>query len=109
MLKRAEEVARRTGRGEKEELARWRAAADTIHAEVMDKGWNQIRNSFVQRYDSGALDAAALLIPLMEFLPADHPRVTGTLAAIERELVIDGLVYRLEPHATLGGDQLPVG
>jgi GH15 family glucan-1,4-alpha-glucosidase len=109
VLKRAEEIARRTGRGEKEELARWGAAAKIIYAEVMDKGWNQSRNSFVQRYDSEALDAAALLIPLMEFLPADHPRVTGTLAAIERELVIDGLVYRFEPHATLGGDQLPLG
>jgi GH15 family glucan-1,4-alpha-glucosidase len=109
VLKRAEEIARHTGHGEKQELARWRTAAETIHAEVMDKGWNQNRNSFVQRYDCEALDAAALLIPLMEFLPADHPRVTGTLAAIERELVIDGLVYRFEPHATLGGDQLPVG
>ncbi|MBV9998275.1 MAG: glycoside hydrolase family 15 protein [Verrucomicrobia bacterium] len=109
VLKRAEEIARRTGRGEQGELARWRAVADTIHAEVMDKGWNEDRNSFVQRYGSDALDAAALLIPLMEFLPAGHPRVTGTLAAIERELVIDGLVYRFEPNATLGGAQLPVG
>jgi len=109
VLKRAEKIARRTGDGEQEELARWLTAAETIHAEVMDKGWNERRNSFVQRYGSDALDAAALLIPLMEFLPADHPRVTGTLAAIERELVIDGLVYRFEPNATLGGDQLSLG
>lgn len=109
VLKRAEEIAQHTGHGEKSELARWRMAAETIHAEVMEKGWSQSRNSFVQRYDLEALDAAALLIPLMEFLPADHPRVTATLAAIERELVIDGFVYRFEPNATLGGDQLPVG
>jgi GH15 family glucan-1,4-alpha-glucosidase len=109
VLNQAEGIARRTGHGQQEELARWRAAADAIHAEVMEKGWNEHCNSFVQRYASEALDAAALLIPLMDFLPADHPRVTGTLAAIERELVIDGLVYRFEPNATLGGDQLPLG
>ena len=109
VLKRAEEIARRTGRGEADELACWRLTGETIHAEVMAKGWSQGRNSFVQRYDSAALDAAALLIPLMEFLPANHPRVTGTLAAIERELVINGLVHRFEPHATLGGNPLPLG
>jgi len=56
-----------------------------------------------------ALDSAVLLIPLMEFLPGDHPRVAGTMAAIERELTIGGLVYRFDPSATLGGDQLPLG
>ena len=45
----------------------------------------------------------------MEFLPADHPRVAGTIAAIERELTIGGLVYRFDPSATLGCDQLPLG
>jgi len=45
----------------------------------------------------------------MEFLPADHPRVAATVAAIERELVIDGLVHRFDPSATLGGEQLPLG
>jgi hypothetical protein len=45
----------------------------------------------------------------MEFLPADHLRVAGTIAAIERELTIDGMVYRFDPGVTLGGDQLPLG
>jgi GH15 family glucan-1,4-alpha-glucosidase len=75
----------------------------------MEKGWSQSNNTFVKRYYSEALDAAALLIPLMGFLPADHPRVAGTIAAIERELTVDGLVYRFDPSATLGGDQLPLG
>jgi GH15 family glucan-1,4-alpha-glucosidase len=65
VLKRTEEIARRTGCGEKEELARWRTTAETIHADVMAKGWNESRNSFVQRYGSEVLDAAALVIPLM--------------------------------------------
>jgi GH15 family glucan-1,4-alpha-glucosidase len=63
----------------------------------------------VQRYDSEALDAALLLIPLMEFLPPEHPKVAGMLEAIEQKLVVNGLVYRFEPDATLGGDQLPIG
>ena len=74
----------------------------------MEKGWCEEKNAFRQRYDSDALDAAALLIPLMDFLPANHPRVTGTLAAIERDLVIDGLVHRFDPATTLAGDQPPI-
>jgi GH15 family glucan-1,4-alpha-glucosidase len=45
----------------------------------------------------------------MDFLPADHPRVAGTFAAIERELVIDGLVHRFDPSSTIGGEQPPIG
>ncbi|MBV9298675.1 MAG: glycoside hydrolase family 15 protein, partial [Verrucomicrobia bacterium] len=108
VLERAAQIARLTGHGEDEEIADWSTTAQAIHAEVMDKGWSQNRNSFIQHYGSEALDAALLLIPLMEFLPADHPRVAGTLAAIKRELCVDGWVYRFDPAATLGGDQLPL-
>jgi hypothetical protein len=45
----------------------------------------------------------------MGFLPADDPRVAGTIAAIRRELIIDSLVYRFDPGVALGGDQLPLG
>jgi GH15 family glucan-1,4-alpha-glucosidase len=75
----------------------------------MEKGWCGEKNAFRQRYGSDALDAASLLIPLMNFLPPDHPRVTGTLAAIERELVVGGLLHRFDPTETLGGSQLPIG
>jgi GH15 family glucan-1,4-alpha-glucosidase len=109
VLERAAQISRLTGFGEDEELVRCQAVAEAIHAEVMEKGWSRENNTFVQRYYSEALDAAVLLIPLMEFLPADDPRVAGTLAAIERELTIDGMVYRFDPGATLGGDQLPLG
>src|ERR1700759_4094643 len=104
VLERAAQLSLLTGFGEEEELVRWHAAAETIHAEVMEKGWSQKNNTFVQRYDSEALDAAVLLIPLMEFLPANDPHVAGTIAAIERGLTIEGLVYRFDPGATLGGD-----
>ena len=109
VLERAGRIAEHTGLGEARQLARWREEADAIHAEVMDRGWNEEKGAFRQRYDHGALDAAGLLIPLMNFLPADHPRVLGTLAAVERELVVNGLLHRFDPAATLGGDQPPLG
>ena len=109
VLERISRIAKLTGFNEEKDLARWSAIAEEIHTDVLRRGWSKRRNAFVQRYDYEALDAAVLLIPLMEFLPAEDPRVGGTLAAIEQELVIDGLVHRFEPGATLGGDQLPVG
>jgi GH15 family glucan-1,4-alpha-glucosidase len=107
VLARAVYIAEKTGHTS--ETDHWRETAAAIHAEVMEKGWCEEKNAFRQRYNSDALDAAALLIPLMDFLPADHPRVAGTLAAIERELVVNGLVHRFDPSTTLGGDQLPIG
>ena len=106
VLERATDIAGKTGHAG--ETDHWRETAAAIHAEVMEKGWCARKNSFRQRYDSDALDAAALLIPLMNFLPADHPRVLGTLAATERELVVDGLVHRFDPSDTMGGEQLPI-
>ena len=106
VLERAVYIADKTSHAQ--ETDHWRETAAAIHAEVMDKGWCSLKNSFRQRYGSDALDAAALLIPLMDFLPPDHPRVVGTLAALERELVVDGLVHRFDPTDTLGGKQLPI-
>ena len=50
--------------------------------------------SFRQHYEADTVDAALLLMPLMGFLPADHPRVRGTVAQIEHRLMINGFVYR---------------
>ena len=79
---------------------RWRAVRDEIHREVCEKGFDAARGAFVQSYDSNALDASALLIPLVGFLPPSDPRVKSTVAAIERDLMEDGLVlrYRHEQH-----------
>jgi GH15 family glucan-1,4-alpha-glucosidase len=107
VLDRASDIALRTDHDN--EADRWTQCAATIHAEVMDKGWCAEKRSFRQRYGSDALDAALLLIPLMDFLPADHPRVASTLEALERELVVDGLIHRFNPTETLGGAQLPIG
>jgi GH15 family glucan-1,4-alpha-glucosidase len=88
-------------------LDRWRGVRDRIHAQVCDSGYDPGRNSFVQSYGSTALDASLLLLPQVGFLPADDPRVRGTVAAIERELLRNGLVLRYDTGA--GVDGLPPG
>ena len=75
-------------------LERWRAARDEIHALVCEKGFDTEKNSFVQSFGAKALDASLLLVALIGFLPAEDPRVTGTIDAIERELMRDGFVLR---------------
>ena len=75
-------------------VARWRAICDEIHDDICSNGFDASRNTFVQSYGQPALDAALLLIPQVGFLPANDPRVLGTVAAIERELLRDGFVMR---------------
>jgi GH15 family glucan-1,4-alpha-glucosidase len=88
-------------------LERWRATRDAIHAEVCAKGYDPVANAFVQSYESTHLDASLLLIPQVGFLPPEDPRVRGTIAAVERHLVVDGLVLR---YATQTGvDAMPAG
>src|ERR1700719_3760782 len=77
---------------------RWRAIADEIHAEVCERGFDRDLGSFVQAYGVNRLDASLLLIPLVGFLPADDPRIKGTLREIEERLLIDDeFVLRYEP------------
>jgi GH15 family glucan-1,4-alpha-glucosidase len=88
-------------------LDRWREVRDTIHRTVCDRGFDKARGSFVQSFGSQELDASLLLIPHMGFLPADDPRVIGTVAAIERELLVDGFVRRYD--TSVAKDGLPPG
>ena len=91
-------------------VARWRTLRRQIHNEVVTEGYDADRGSFTQSYGSKALDASALLLPLVGFLPASDVRMRGTVAAIERDLCHDGLVYR---YSTSDGassvDGLPAG
>ncbi|WP_306338075.1 glycoside hydrolase family 15 protein [Streptomyces sp. KL118A] len=68
--------------GRNECAAQWRALRDEVHREVCRAGWDAERESFVQAYGTPALDASALLIPKVGFLPADDPRVHGTVRAM---------------------------
>lgn len=90
-------------------LRKWQETAEVIHTEVMHRGWSEKQNSFLERYGSNSLDAASLLIPLVEFLPVQHPRVVETLAALDKKLVINGLIHRFDPVATLGEQEYSIG
>ena len=68
---------------------RWRGLREHIHADVCRNGFDAELNSFVQYYGAKQLDASLLLLPLVGFLPADDPRITGTVAAIEKYLLRD--------------------
>jgi GH15 family glucan-1,4-alpha-glucosidase len=88
-------------------LERWRAMRERIHADVCRHGVDPGRGCFVQSYGSRCLDASLLLIPQLGFLPPDDPRVTATIAAVERELLQDGFVMRYDTAAS--DDGLPPG
>ena len=88
-------------------LDEWRALRQQIHDSVCQNGFSVEKNSFVQYYGGDALDASLLLLPLVGFLPPDDPRIKGTVAAIQKELTIDGLVLRYRTHE--GVDGLPAG
>jgi alpha,alpha-trehalase len=72
---------------------RWRSVADEIHADIVGHALDE-RGVFTQHYDTTALDASVLLMPLVRFLPPDDPRIRATVIAIADELTEDGLVLR---------------
>jgi GH15 family glucan-1,4-alpha-glucosidase len=104
----ADRAARAVPDGFPGPAARWATLRDEIHAEVCAKAWDDDRQTFTQSYGSRQLDAATLLIPIVGFLPPDDPRVAGTVAACEKELLVDGLLQR---YSTAGDqvDGLPAG
>jgi len=88
-------------------VERWRAARQQIHDSVTRRGYDPELGSFVQYFGSKELDASLLALPLVGFLPADDPRMVGTVRAIERELLRDGFVMRYRTRS--GVDGLPPG
>lgn len=80
------------------DLERWKKERAAIHDMVMEQGYSEKRGSFVQAFGSDVLDATALLFPILEFLPPDHPYALRTLDTILRELADGALVYRSSAH-----------
>lgn len=95
--------------GEDDETGQhYRALAERVKAQVIERGFDAERNAFTASYNGKSLDAAVLRLPLVGFLPADDPRIAGTVAAIERDLIRDGLVRRYATDETedgVGGDE----
>ncbi len=88
-------------------LQRWRDVRSSIHEEVCEHGYDPEQNAFVQSFGDSRMDASLLLIPIVGFLPPEDPRVRGTVAAIERKLLRDGLVMRYDTGSSVDG--LPPG
>jgi GH15 family glucan-1,4-alpha-glucosidase len=88
-------------------LEHWRACRDQIFETVCDRGFNLSIGAFTQTLDGDNLDASLLLLPLIGFLPAHDKRVIGTMEAIGRDLMMDGMVLRYHTHET--NDGLPHG
>jgi GH15 family glucan-1,4-alpha-glucosidase len=89
-------------RGDAAAAARWHAAAQEIHADVCARGVDA-RGVFTQHYDTTALDASVLLLPLVRFLPPDDPRIVATVLAVADELTDGGLVLRYRVEETDDG------
>jgi GH15 family glucan-1,4-alpha-glucosidase len=89
------------------DLACWREVRDEIHRYICDNCFDRQLASFMQNPGSKELDASLLLMPLVGFLPVTDSRVQGTVAAIERQLMIDGLVVRY--RSEIVDDGLPAG
>jgi GH15 family glucan-1,4-alpha-glucosidase len=89
-------------REDSEHVARWQAAADEIHADICERAVDE-RGVFVQHYDTTALDASLLLMPLVRFLPPTDPRIRATVFAIADELTEQGLVLRYRTDETDDG------
>ena len=84
--------------GFKAPVAEWRRLRGVIHRDVCEKGFSRKQNSFVEHYGAEVLDGSILLMPSVGFLPTSDPRVTGTLAAVEKHLMRDGFVLRHDPR-----------
>ena len=89
------------------DIKRWKKNREMIHKQVCEKGFNKKLNSFTQSYGSKELDASCLQIAIVGFLPMDDPRIIGTVDAIKKRLMKNGLVQRYDTKTSKDG--LPPG
>jgi GH15 family glucan-1,4-alpha-glucosidase len=87
------------------ELGRWSEEREAIRQDILARGYNERRGAFTQHYDTDAVDAALLLIPLSGFLPCSDPRVAGTISLIERELLHERTMLRYKAADGLQGQE----
>ncbi len=94
------------GLGVDARVERWAQERDRIREAVLTRGWSEARHAYAQSFDSDELDAAALLMPVVGFLPATDARMTSTIEAIARDLTEGGLVLRYRNQQGLNVDGL---
>ncbi|MEE2656312.1 MAG: glycoside hydrolase family 15 protein [Chloroflexota bacterium] len=105
-LDRAIKLGKETGH--LDPIPKWEATAEAIKTQVLERGWNEEKQTFVQHYDTDAVDASNLLIPLVGFLSDDDPRVVATVACIQRELQTGAFIYRYgltETNGSIANDE----
>ncbi|HEX6517637.1 MAG TPA: glycoside hydrolase family 15 protein [Nocardioidaceae bacterium] len=84
-------------------VRRWRELRDRVRAEVMEKGYDPERNTFVQHYDTKEVDAALLVMPDVGFIDGHDPRFVGTVEAVEKDLMHHGLLLRYRTESGVDG------
>jgi GH15 family glucan-1,4-alpha-glucosidase len=84
-------------------LDEWRALRDHIHAEVMERGYDPVRNTFTQHFDTREVDASLLVLPSIGFIAGDDPRMLGTIEAVEQDLLRNGLLMRYRTETGVDG------
>ncbi len=91
-------------------VERWRELRDQVREEILDKGFDDERNTFTQHYETTEVDASLLVLPSVGFIDGDDPRMLGTIKAIEEDLLVDGLLLRYRTSSGvdgLAGDEHP--
>lgn len=88
-------------------VERWERLRDHLRVEIEEKGFDRARNTYVQYYGGTGVDASLLQLAQVGYLAADDPRMLGTVAAIESDLMRDGLLLRYRTES--GVDGLPPG
>jgi len=83
----------------------WIQLRDTIHHEVLERGWDANAGAFVMSYGGSGLDAAVLEIGLRGMLSPEDPRLQSTLAAVQRELQVGHTIRRYRHDDGLSGSE----
>jgi GH15 family glucan-1,4-alpha-glucosidase len=92
-----------TERSRPADLTRWVSERDRLYHTVMDQGWNPKLKAFVQYEGSDVLDASTLLMPAVGMIVPTDEKWASTMAAMDKTLVTDSLVYRYDPKASPDG------
>ena len=81
----------------------WRRIRDEVREEIMERGYDAARNTFTQHYDTDEVDASLLVLPMVRFIPGDDPKMLGTIEAVEKDLMHDGLLRRYRTQTGVDG------
>ena len=84
-------------------LEEWRRIRDEVRAEIMEHGYDAKRNTFTQHYDTDEVDASLLVLPAVRFIDGHDPKMLGTIEAIEKDLMRDGLLLRYRAETGVDG------